>query len=139
MDRDFQQATKHVRKHAAKTLDKMPWIAGGLLGLLAVSLATAPPSLLLLGANALLGGLFLATYAFSLKHPEWQWLTGMLAPIFMSLTSVMLSEKLGSSAWYLLQGPLALFATFSLLALLMRPYLRKLAGIPIKRRHKKAA
>ncbi|MDP2748778.1 hypothetical protein [Pseudomonas sp.] len=128
-----------MRKHAAKTLDKMPWIAGGLLGLLAVSLATAPPLLLLLGANAVLGGLFLATYAFSLKHPEWQWLTGMLAPICMSLTSVMLSEKLGSSAWYLLQGPLALFATFSLLALLMRPYLRKLAGIPIRRRHKKAA
>lgn len=139
MDRGYQKATKRVRKHAAKTLDKMPWIAGGLLGLLAVSLATAPPSLLLLGANAALGSLFLATYAFSLKHPEWQWLTGMLAPICMSLTSVMLSEKLGSSAWYLLQGPLALFATFSLLALLMRPYLRKLAGIPIKRRHKKAA
>ncbi|WP_422910925.1 hypothetical protein ACOCLD_03945 [Pseudomonas sp. MAC6] len=139
MDRDYQKAAKHVRKHAAKTLDKMPWIAGALLGLLAVSLVTTPPSLPLLAANALLGGLFLAAYAFSLKRPEWQWLTGMLVPICMPLISVILSEKLGSSAWYLLQGPLALFATFSLLALLMRPYLRKLAGIPIKRRHKKAA
>ena len=139
MDRDYKQSAKYVRKHAAKTLDQMPWIAGGLLGLLALSLVLAPPSLPLLAANAVLGGLFLATYAFSLKHPEWQWLTGMLAPICMSLISVKLSEKLGSSAWYLLQGPLALFATFSLLALLMRPYLRKMAGIPIKRRHKKAA
>ena len=128
-----------MRKQAAKTLDKMPWIAGALLGLLAVSLVTAPPSLPLLAANALLGGLFLTTYAFNLKRPEWQWLTGMLVPIYMPLISVILSEKLGSSAWYLLQGPLALFATFSLLALLMRPYLRRLAGIPIKRRHKKAA
>jgi len=139
MDRDYQKATKLVRKHAAKTLEQMPWIAGALLGMLAVSLMTAPPSLPQLAANAVLGGLFLATYAFSLKRPEWQWLTGMLAPIFISLISVKLSEKLGSNAWYLLQGPLALFATFSLLALLMRPYLRKLAGIPIKRRHKKAA
>ncbi|MFG0723138.1 hypothetical protein ACF8PU_15895 [Pseudomonas sp. GLN_6] len=139
MDRDYQKAAKHVRKHAAKTLDKMPLIAGALLGLLAVSLVTAPPSLPLLGANAVLGGLFLATYAFNLKRPEWQWLTGMLVPICMPLISVRLSEKLGYSDWYLLQGPLALFATFSLLALLMRPYLRKLAGIPIKRRYKKAA
>jgi len=139
MDRDYQKATKHVRKHAAKTLDKMPWIAGALLGMLAASLVTAPPSLPLLAANALLGGLFLAAYAFSLKRPEWQWLIGMLVLLLILPTSVRLSEKLGSSAWYLLQGPLALFATFSLLALLMRPYLRRLAGIPIKSRHKKAA
>jgi hypothetical protein len=139
MDRDYQQSTRRVRKQAAKTLDKMPWIAGGLLGLLALSLLMAPPSLPLLAANAVLGGLFLATYAFSLKHPEWQWLTGMLAPICMSLISVILSAKLGSSTWYLLQGPLALFATFSLLALLMRPYLRSLVRLPLKRGHKKAA
>lgn len=139
MDRDYKQSAKYVRTHAAKTLDKMPWIAGGLLGLLAFSLALAPLSVPLLGANAVLGSLFLVTYTFSLKHPEWQGLTGMLAPICISLMSVKLSEKLGSSTWYLLQGPLALFATFSLLAFLMRPYLRKLAEIPIKRRHKKAA
>ena len=36
MDRDYQQSTRRVRKQAAKTLDKMPWIAGGLLGLLAL-------------------------------------------------------------------------------------------------------
>ena len=37
MDRDYQQSTRRVRKQAAKTLDKMPWIAGGLLGLLAAA------------------------------------------------------------------------------------------------------
>jgi hypothetical protein len=134
-----RRMAKRLRKHVAQTLDNMPWIATGLLGVLALSLAANTPSPSLLAVNAALGILFLATYAFSLKHLEWQWLTGILFPVLIPLASITVSGKFSASNWYLLQGSLMLFATFSLLALLLRPYLRRFAGIPTPTRHKKAA